>query len=35
VTMANAPLSGRDDKSCKGDLGSPRNDLFLRGGLDG
>jgi hypothetical protein len=35
VTMANAPLAGRDDESCTGDLGSPRNDLFLRGGLDG
>jgi hypothetical protein len=34
VTMANAPLAGRDGESCTGDLGARRNDLFLRGELD-
>ncbi|HVQ68639.1 MAG TPA: hypothetical protein VMT08_14200, partial [Bradyrhizobium sp.] len=35
VTMANAPLPGRDGGTCKGDLGSGRSGLFLRMRLDG
>ena len=35
VTMANAPLPGRDGGSCMGDLGLARRSIFLRAGLDG
>jgi hypothetical protein len=35
VTMANAPLPGRDGGICMGDLGVARRGLFLRAGLDG
>jgi hypothetical protein len=35
VTMANAPLPGRDGGTFTGDLGSRRSGLFLRAGLDG
>ena len=34
VTMANAPLPGRDGGSCRGDLGLARSGIFLRAGLD-
>ena len=34
VTMANAPLPGRDGGSCRGDLGLARRSLFLRARLD-
>ena len=34
VTMANAPLPGRDGVSCKGDLGQSRTGIFLRLRLD-
>ena len=35
VTMANAPLAGRDGGSCRGDLGCRRRSIFLRARLDG
>jgi hypothetical protein len=35
VTMANAPLPGRDGGSCRGDLGLARSGIFLRARLDG
>jgi hypothetical protein len=35
VTMANAPLPGRDGASCRGDLGLARSGIFFRSGLDG
>jgi len=35
VTMANAPLPGRDGASCRGDLGWQRRSIFLPRRLDG
>jgi hypothetical protein len=34
VTMANAPLVGRDGGNCKFDLGQTRSGIFLRAGMD-
>ena len=34
VTMANAPLPGRDGGSCRGDLGQLRRSIFLQSRLD-
>ena len=34
VTMANAPLPGRDGASCKGDLGLRRRSIFFQSRLD-
>jgi hypothetical protein len=34
VTMANAPLPGRDGGSCKGDLGLARRSIFFQSRLD-
>ena len=34
VTMANAPLPGRDGGSCRGDLGLARRSIFLQARLD-
>jgi len=34
VTMANAPLPGRDGVSCKGDLGLVKTGIFSSKGLD-
>ena len=34
VTMANAPLPGRDGRSCSGDLGARRRSIFLQSRLD-
>jgi hypothetical protein len=34
VTMANAPLPGRDGASCRGDLGLARRSIFLQVRLD-
>ncbi len=35
VTMANAPLPGRDGGICKGDLGLARRSIFFQSRLDG
>ena len=34
VTMANAPLAGRDDKSSRCDLGCTKTEIFLQRGMD-
>ena len=34
VTMANAPLSGRDGEACADDLGRMKTGIFFQGGLD-